>query len=394
MDKKEEEQEVETISLKSNQSINESNLMVIPFISMKKTKVKVLERYWISNGVRRGIKVVGSGEHGCPTIAELDVLLALFRILIKNVGFKYEYNRTTGKVSLPKTIHFTYQELSKELGYKTYGGALKKKLENSVKCLNEATIYSDLGLRDVEAGDYIYDFEGEDSFRILEDYKSFSYTKRKKKGEKIGDAKQVKSMQSVTISDFFFKNICNNYFKIYNYNQYLMLTKGVAKKLYLLLNQWSRGYEKYLTYIKLYDMLSLDVAKNENNEEIDKKKAYYYNRIIKDALDELTTVKFIQDYDIRTNDGINLIFNINKRNKNRFLDKYNDEKEIINRLQEIGLTLKEWTKYYRLDNQEYVKALLRYVDYKIENKNDIRDVLKFTIDGLKSENYDVKEFIG
>ncbi len=201
-------------------------------------------------------------------------------------------------------------------------------------------------------------------------------------------------MQSVTISDFFFKNICNNYFKIYNYNQYLMLTKGVAKKLYLLLNQWSRGYEKYLTYIKLYDMLSLDVAKNENNEEIDKKKAYYYNRIIKDALDELTTVKFIQDYDIRTNDGINLIFNINKRNKNRFLDKYNDEKEIINRLQEIGLTLKEWTKYYRLDNQEYVKALLRYVDYKIENKNDIRDVLKFTIDGLKSENYDVKEFIG
>ncbi|WP_242865012.1 replication initiator protein A, partial [Clostridium botulinum] len=76
MDKKEEEQEVETISLKSNQSINESNLMVIPFISMKKTKVKVLERYWISNGVRRGIKVVGSGEHGCPTIAELDVLLA------------------------------------------------------------------------------------------------------------------------------------------------------------------------------------------------------------------------------------------------------------------------------------------------------------------------------
>lgn len=377
--------EIETISLKSNQSINESNLMVIPFISMNKTKVKILERSWVSNGITRSIKVVGSAEHGCPTIAELDVLLGLFRILIKNVGFQYEYNRSTGRVNLPKVINFTYQELANELGYKIYGGALKKKLESSVKCLIETTIYSNFALRDAEAGDYIIDYNEEESFRIIGGYRSYSYSRMKKKGEKIGNAKQIKDQQSIEISDFFFNSICNNYFKIYNYSNYIVLTKGLSKKLYLLLNQWSHGYEKYLTYHVLYDMLSLDVQES--------KKEYYYNRMIKDALEELKEIGFIQNYEVKKTEGIVLIFNENKRNQAKFLDKYNTQEEIITRLQCIGLSIDEWTKYYRMDNEEYVKGLLRYIDYRVTVKNNIKDVLNFTKDGLKKENYDVNAFL-
>jgi hypothetical protein len=379
------EKEIEIISLKSNQSINESNLMVVPFISMNKTKIKILERSWMSNGTERSIKVVGSAEHGCPTIAELDVLLGLFRILMKNVGFQYEYNRSTGKVNLPKVINFTYQELASELGYKVYGGALKKKLENSVKCLNEATIYSNFGLRDAEIGDYIIDYNKMESFRILGEYKSYSYSRKKKQGEKIGNAKQVKEQQSIEISNFFFNSICNNYFKIYNYGNYIKLSKGLSKKLYLLLNQWSHGYEKYLTYPTLYDMLGLDVKTSQ--------KEYYYNRLIKDALDELVEIKFIQNYEIKKTEGVILIFNENKRKQSKYLDKYNSQEEIITRLQSIGLSLEEWTKYYRLDNQDYVKALLRYVDYRENVKKDIKNILDFTRDGLKKENYEVGEFM-
>ena len=112
-----EKEVVEIMKLKSNQSINESNLMTLPFISLNKSKVKTLERYWEVNGVMRGLTVKGT-DNGCPTIAELDVLLALFKILTKNIEYKYEYNRTTKTANFPRTIHFTYQELSNELGYK------------------------------------------------------------------------------------------------------------------------------------------------------------------------------------------------------------------------------------------------------------------------------------
>lgn len=379
------EKEVQIISLKSNQSINESNLMVIPFVSMSKSKVSILERTWESKGIERGIKVVGSAEHGCPTVQELDVMLGLFRILIKNVGFKYEYNKATGKVNLPKVINFTFQELSKELGYKTYGGALKKKLENSVKCLNEVTMYSNFALRDVEVDDYIYDYNKEESFRIIEKYISYSYKNKKKSGEKIGNSKQIKEQQSVEISDFFFNSICNNYFKIYNYDSYIGLTKGLSKKLYLLLTQWSKGYEKYLTYKVLYDMLSLDV--------VDSKKEYYYNRLIKEALDELMSVGFIQDYEVKKSEGIIFVFNKSKRLASKYLDKYNTQEEIIIRLQCIGFDIDDLAKYYTKDGEKYLKGVLRYMDYRIKNRKDIINELDFIKSALDRGDYGVTDFL-
>ncbi|MBM6707133.1 hypothetical protein H6A68_08830, partial [Bifidobacterium pullorum subsp. saeculare] len=53
-------EEVTIMKLKSNQSINESNLMTLPFISLNKSKVKTLERYWEVNGVMRGLTVKGT----------------------------------------------------------------------------------------------------------------------------------------------------------------------------------------------------------------------------------------------------------------------------------------------------------------------------------------------
>ena len=379
------EKEIQIISLKSNQSINESNLMVIPFVSMSKTKVSILERTWESKGVERGIKVVGSAEHGCPTIQELDVMLGLFRILIKNVGFKYEYNKTTGKVNLPKVINFTFQELSKELGYKTYGGALKKKLENSIKCLNEATMYSNFALRDAEIGEYIYDYNKEESFRIIEKYVSYSYKNKRKRGEKIGNSIQVKEGQSVEISDFFFNSICNNYFKIYNYGNYISLTKGLSKKLYLLLTQWSKGYEKYLTYKVLYDMLSLDV--------VDSKKEYYYNRLIKEALDELVQIGFIQGYEIKRGEGIVFIFNNTKRLSSKYLDKYNTQEEIITRLQCVGFNIDDLARYYTKDNERYLKGVLRYTDFRIANRKDVVNEAEFIKTALDRGDYNVSDFL-
>lgn len=377
-------EEIQVVRLKSNQSINESNLMTLPFISMQRQKVSVLERIWETKNGNKGIKVVG-GELGCPTILELDVLLALFRILIKNVGYEYEYNRTTGKVNLPKTIHFTFQELAKELGFVHYGGSYKARLENSIKCLIEATLYSNFALLNIKegyVGDYLEELSGEQSFRILKNYKSYSYTRKKIKNEKIGNAQEVKDQQSVDIDDFFFENMCNNFFKIYDYSKYVRLKKGMSKKLYLLLCQWSTNYEKKIKYETLYDYLSIDVGD----------KQYYYNRLIRDTLKELQEVEFIQNFEILTSEGINIVFNQTKKAVVNGLNKYNDANEVIDRFQEIGFNLSEWTQYYRLDNEEYVKALLRYVDYKIAKGENIINLKNYVQTGLKTEGYEVDKF--
>lgn len=383
LDSDEFDEELEILTIKSHQSIAESNWMVIPFISMQRTKVKVLKREWESNGVKRGITVMGSALNGCPTILELDVLMGLFRIHLKNCNYQYEYNRKTGQVVLPQSIHFTYRELARELGYENFGGSIKNKLEKSIKTLIETTIYSDIGIRDVTKGDYIVDFDGQESARILKNYKSYSYTKKKKVGEKIGNAEEIKEQQSVDIDDFFFKNICNNYFKIYDFTKYIKLTKGVSKKLYLLLNQWSHGYEKFLTYHVLYDMLSLDTNRTVS----------YNNKMIKQALEELQQIGFIDNFETRRQEGINIIFDNKKRISNRGLDKYNSVNEVIEKLRWYGLNLEQVTKFYRMDNEEYVRAVLRMMDDRIERQDLKKEPKVMLIDALNKENYNVDYYL-
>lgn len=383
IDLEEIEDETEIRVIKSNQSIAESNLMVIPFVSMKKTKVKILKRVWISNGIERGITVKGSVDLGVPTIDDLDLLLALFRVHMKNNDYKYQYNKSTKKVFIPQKINFTFRELALEMGYSEYGGTVKKKLETALKKLVETTIYSELGgaLRDVEKGEYITEIEGIESFRILTDYKSYSYKKRKAKGEKIGTPEEVKENTSVMIDTFFYNQICNNYFKIYDYSDYIRLTKGSSKKLYLLLNQWSHGYEKFLSYQVLYDYLGLDDSKSNS----------YNNREIKKGLDELKDIGFIDGFNVERGDGINIIFNERLLGKGYFLDKYKTDAEIVSRLREHNVSYNDITKYVRLDNKDYVKALLRYIDKKLE-QNTVKDVHRLTLDGLKTESYNLEGY--
>ena len=258
---------------------------------------------------------------------------------------------------MSKTIHFTYRGLAKEMGLKGFGKTTKDRLEKSILCLNECTIYSTLAIRDQEQGEYIVDFDGIESSRILKNYKSYNITKWKKANKKLLDPTKVEEFQSIEIDDFFFKNLCNNFLKLYDYSIYKQLKSSIAKKLQLILTQWSHGNEKY----------------------------------IKKALDELKGVKFIQDYNL-INEGVNLVFNTTGLIKEKGLNKYTTDEEIICRLREIGVSYDDITKHCRLDTMGYVGALLRYVDYR-HKKGYVDDIFKFTIKGLPYGVYDVEEFI-
>ena len=385
------EDEIKIISIKSSHSIAESNLMVLPFVSVRNTNIKIFKREWTMGNIKRGIEVKGSPDLGVPTIKDLDVLLALFRIMVEDMDFEYEYNVTqnTAKINSPQ-IHFTFQSLAKEMGYSKFSGQIKKILENSLKRLNETTIYSmaNGAIRDAKKGEYITEFNGEESFRILKELKIYSYQKKKSNGEKIGNAEEIREKTSVKIDDFFFKNVCNNYFKIYDYTQYLKLRTGFAKKLFLLLNQWSHGYEKFLTYLVMYDTLGIDIET--------KRDVYYNNKQIKKAFKELVDIKFIDDFkEKKDKSGINIIFNSILTSHAKMLDKYKTDAEVVTRLHELGLTYDDITKYYRLDNQDYVRGLLRCYDFKMKNNTIKKDDngISFLMKGLKEENYDLEKFM-
>lgn len=383
------------IKIKSNQSFNESNLMTLPFISLKREKVFEINRTWIRDGKEVGLKVKAT-DLGCPTIYELDVIMALFRILARSMDNEIvvlseketddENNITKDTktvTNLKKVINFTYRGLAREIGLKGFGKSTKVRLEKSIRCLNECTIYSTLAIRDKELGEYIVDFNGLESSRIFKNYKSYSITNFKKADKTLLDPNKVEDYQSIEIDDFFFNNMCNNYFKIYDHDKYKQLTQSIAKKLLLILTQWSHGYEKNINMQTLYDHIGLEV--NNKDDE------YYYNKQLKKALDELVLVEFIQGYNINSS-GVNFIFNATRKISAKGLDKYINDNEIVARLRAIGVEYEDITKYCRLDTMGYISALLRYIDYRHE-KGYVKDIKKFTLKGLPFERYEVDDFM-
>jgi hypothetical protein len=369
------------IKIKPFQGMNESNLMTLPFISLKRKKEKILDRKWIKGDQEVGLKVVG-GERGVPTMYDLDVLLALFRLLIKSIDNQYLLK--DNKVDFPKRIHFTYRKLAKEMGFKNFGSGIKKRLEDSLSTLNETTIYSTFAFRNQEEGKYIKTFKGSKSCGILCDFQSYSIEEQKINNDgKLASPKQIEESQSIEIDDFFYNNMCSNYFKLYDHDKYIQLKSNIAKKLLLILTQWSQGFEKYIKIQTLYDYVGIDV--------LDKDAEYYYNNEFKKALKELQRVGFIQDYTFKSNEGITFVFNVTGKIKSKGLDKYNTDFEIVSRLREIGVEYNDITKFYKMDTESYISALLRYVDDRVE-RGLVDDQLKYTLKGLPYGKYDVKDF--
>lgn len=372
--------EVKNVTIKPHQGLNESNLMTLPFVSLKRKKVLTLERTWIKDGNEVGLKVVGSGDNGCPTMYDVDVLLALFRILTRSIDNKYAM--TNNKVEFPKVINFTYRELAKEMNM-SFSGNIKKRLEKSIKTLNETTLYSTFAFRNQEEGKYVKTYKGEESFRILKKYKAYSIEERKRNGDKLANARDIKSETSVEIDDFFFNNICNNYFKLYDYNKYVTLTSNIAKKMLLILTQWSHGYEKLLNIKTVYDYVGIDIES--------KKDEYYYNAEIKKALEELKEVGFIQDYVFNVGESIRFIFNATMLEESKGFDKYLDDNSVVHRLHELGVSFNDITKYCRMDTMSYISALLRYTDHRVA-KGTVVDTKKFIQAGLPYGKYDVSDY--
>lgn len=380
---KTEDEQISFFNLKENYGIVETNLGVLPFISMKRKKVNILNRTWTrSNGQQVMLKVVG-GEDGVPQMKDMDVLLALLRLNAKQQNNCFK--KVNGNVEINRRIYFTYAELARELGLEIRGGSMKARLEKSIKKLNEATIYNKFAFMDAKTKEYIKVFKGEKSCRILRNYTSYEMCDSIKDNGKYLSAKEIKEMQYVEIDDFFYENMCCNYFNSYNFNMYISLKMDMAKKIFLILNIWSKSSSKFITYQALFDYIGLDIKEAKDQ--------YYAINQIKKAMTELMSIKYIDGYDEEKGRGINIIFNQKKLDILNFKNLYITSGDQFNALRAYGIRIDQVSLILTNFSKEYVAAVLRSLKYKSAKGEVKKNMINYIMSAFGEEKWDVKEFM-
>ncbi len=392
---------VKVISIKIDEDFIENNLIDLPFIYYYKSKepITAITYNWTtSDGTNRAVEV-RSSKYGIPTPYEYDVLLALFRLYIKQHNNKIiciSEEDTSEFDALDNTVSFSYRELIKEMGYKSYSNVLKTKVEKAIETLCDTNIYNTArgGLYNPFTKEYITDSKFQ--VGILDGYKTYNYITLKdehgnvvldENGQPIMklDKNSIKDKCAVRIDRFFLKNLYYGNGKISDKNLRLSLKNDVARKVYLILNKWRNNRsEMFLKFETLYHRIPL------NNEKSD----YYRKRRVMDSLEELKNKGFIADYEKRK-EGVNIIFNQEEKRliapKNDILSKYNSYEELLNGFKTHGIDDKSIAKYLKLHQIPYYQALLRLVEDKIDKIDNVKSyVLKGLID--EYENIDKKYY--
>lgn len=379
--------------VKKGSGFNETNLMVMPIISLKKEIEREIKRSWIrpDNEI---VKVrVSANEYGVPKALDFDVLLALLRVHLKNNN--YRFNKVDNKIDVPKKINFTLYELAKELGI-SINGQNYEKLNERIERLIDTKIETEFIARELSDEDGNYDLKERTIFGILEEYNSVT-KKYFNVNNKAYDPTKIKDKQYVVISDFVLKNICGGYFKIYNETQYKQLKGAVGKRLYSILNSWSKSGEKFLSYDVLMNYIGFtDEDKDNKISEI--------NRKIKQGFEELKKVGFIEDYEIKKGKGINIIYNRKYLRNSSNLDKYNNVGEIVAWFRGItieDISIFEYTEILDIvakNDFKYLQGFARYIDFKLRKNNKISSLRKYILNGLNygdimNPKYDVGKFM-
>lgn len=369
--------------MKAYQSINEKNLMTLPFLWLGKNAPNEIQRTWKkANGDTVGIRVISPS--GVPSIFEFDILLALLKIYIQDNDDGFLIDKKTKECDISDKIHFSYRELCKTMGYKQYGGTIKKKLEQGIKRLTETTMYSQFSIVDASAKDVESRFRGTRSFRLIQNYIGYDKDKYFKMFGRELKASEIKDYQVIQLDPFIFENLKNSYFQVYNYDTYTSLKQGISKRLFLILSTWSKSTSKYIKYQTLYDYIGLDITDNKSRLS--------YNKMIKKALDELVGVGFIDSFQTKRGQGVNIVFNSLKNDTKLLKTSYTSENECVAKLREMGFEYEDIGKVIKQADLKYIAGLLRYIDARLSKGNTISNLKQYFLKCLKSK-IDIDEYI-
>lgn len=396
------EMKPQTIVVKVDEDYIENNLIDLPFIYYYKPKkgnvISSITYNWESSeGKERALKVLGHAEYGVPNEYCYDVLLALFRLYIASNDNKIstigkaikkindevdisEKINTLDDISylddIDNTVYFTYRQLAREMGYKSYSKTIQEQLFKAIQILVQSKLWNtgQGGLYNPIKKEYIIDATFQ--IGILDGYSGYKYIPvtdengeyvYKKNGEhkfKV-DPNSISDKCSVKIDKFFIKNLFFGNAKLSSKSLRQKLKGGITKKVFLILNKWRNNRtEMYLKYETLYNRIPLT----------DEKSDYYRKKRLMSALNELLEVGFISNYE-KSKEGVTLFFpkelyieNDSEIEEENLLEKYNEYEEVLNKLHHYGVTNQTLKKHFKMHKFNYYQALLRLVDDKLRKK--------------------------
>ena len=378
---------------KNNLSINESNLMNIPFLNLSRKKVNKIERKWNrEDGSLAKVTVRGHEDYGVPKIEDFDVILALFRIHLRNLGKKIKVEDK--KLNMPKQIHFTMYELAKELEINTGGTNYKKLEERLNRLLNTSIEAESIAFKVDKDGKQV--LQKKSAFGIIDEYNSIN-----KAYFEINDMEyditKIKDYQYVSLSDYIINNVCGNLFKYYDEKIYKKIKTAYGKRLYVIFNNWGVRSERFTTY----DMLINYIGVSE--EEVKKNKSEVVRKI-KKGMDELKKVKYIEDYEAIKGKGINIIKNYDYKRNSTQLKEYNSKGEIFAWFRGLEVNNNpifdfiEISDLLEKNELDYLIPFARYIDWIMSKNNNIKNLKDYILSGLCHDNvinnkYNVEKFI-
>lgn len=414
---KKNENKIKTIVVKVDEDFIENNLIDLPFIYYYNSKnpITAITYSWeTSDGRKRAIEVRGS-KYGVPDPYCYDLLIALFRIYVRQNENRITINDTDDEndfenqdfdfnKNINNRVNFSYRELAKEMGYKSFGKKTIEKMTRGIETLLDTNLYntSQGGFYNPITKEYITDATFQ--LEILRGFRGYKYIDAVDiEGNLLLDAEgnpikkidmsSIKGRCSVEIHGFFIRNLLLGNGKISNKNIRLNVKGDIAKKLYLILNKWqNKRNAAFFKFETLYNRIPLT----------DDKSDYYRKKRLLSALDELVNIGFLESY-IKNKEGVEVEFSNSNKAILKYDDKdilkdllikYNKYSEIENGFKKYGVTQKTLDKHIDLSKIQYYQALLRMVDYKVENKTleSPSDAKAYVLKGLLEcyENIDKK----
>lgn len=345
----------------------------------------------------RGIKISMTDGYNMLTRFDIKVLASLQKLYSEqNKIIEYSYDKK--EYDMPIEINYTISKISKILKYKSCGGSIVKKIKQSIRKLANCTITSLYTGGIYDANKKCYIENQEKAFHIIENYDMYERIKLGDRKKRLAP-KKIKEYNKVIINNFFLQNMKTGYFRIISLDMLMSLKQDVSQRLFTLLEGWYCDKKPYVyfNYTTLYERIPLNPISIEEKPMLNKEK----NRYIKNACKELLEKGYINGF-VTTRKGIYFIFEKIKGGENAYkeyikkaqkdfygISKFNEYKEIVNTLMNVGFDENEIDIYIKKDNIEYIKALLRLFDMKLRHDSLEKNAKGFLIKGLMPPYYNI-----
>lgn len=394
------------IRLKSGRYFFDANTLTLPFAGKytipknEKGELQPILRYEILEEKGEDFfktTVEGGLDYGVPTVADVPVVIAIQKCFIKKNLSKNRVKFKLNEITLEDRTcsKITIAEIAREMG-KTgnLNKHVKSFIESSIMRLSKARWNLEKGLTFTSNSEKLKEIST-NSVGLFDVVRTEVYATKKTNKDDKRPPKKIYDNYKFIFSEAVYLTLANSLVAFYEEDNLNKIKQPFSKVVYLTALKYSGKNGFWITtFNDLCNMVPC-ISKENPKDRLKEEK-----RIIKNTIKELneTFLKIVV-----LSNGVIKMFVTNKmeeivqiETKRLLLDRFKTKKEIEEYLKDKGFSEQECTDIllYTLNNKDYLRALLRYTEYRISTKKDIAKPKNF-IHSAVVDGYNIpKEFYG